>query len=142
MDNLKFVAPCLFGVEGIASGEFERMGANNVKAENGRVLFEGDYNMLARANINSRFAERICICVGEFEADTFDKLFENVKKLEWENFIGKDDAFPVNGYSLNSELHSVPDCQAIIKKAIVERLKSKYGISWFNESGCEVKPTY
>jgi putative N6-adenine-specific DNA methylase len=115
------------------------MGCENVKAENGRVCFEGDLNILARANISSRFCERICICVGEFDAMTFEELFQGVKKLNWEDFIGKDDAFPVNGYSLNSALFSIPDCQSIIKKAIVERLKSKYGISWFNETGCEVK---
>ena len=137
--NLKYTAPCLFGVEGIAAGELERMGALNVKAENGRENFEGDLNMLARANINSRFSERIFINVGEFDAESFEELFENVKKLNWEDYIGKDDAFPVNGYCLNSTLHSIPDCQAIIKKAIVERLKAKYGISWFNETGCEVK---
>lgn len=139
MSYLKYTAPCLFGVEGIAAGEFERMGALNVKAENGRVNFEGDLNILARANINSRFAERICINVGEFDAESFEELFQGVKNLSWEDFIGKDDAFPVNGYSLNSTLHSIPDCQAIIKKAIVERLKSKYGIGWFSETGCEVK---
>ncbi|MBO5200182.1 MAG: class I SAM-dependent RNA methyltransferase [Clostridia bacterium] len=139
MSDLKYTAPCLFGVEGIAAGEFERMGAKNVVAENGRVNFEGDFNILARANINSRFAERICIVVGEFEAESFEELFQNVKKLNWEDFIDRDDAFPVNGYSINSALHSIPDCQSIIKKAIVERLKAKYGISWFNETGCEVK---
>ncbi len=139
MSNLKYIAPCLFGVEGIAAFEFERMGALNVKAENGRVNFEGDLNMLARANINSRYAERICINVGEFNAETFEELFQGVKNLNWEDFIGKEDAFPVNGYSLNSALHSIPDCQSIIKKAIVERLKSKYGISWFNETGCEIR---
>lgn len=139
MTKLKYVAPCLFGIEGIAAGEFERMGAENVKAENGRVLFEGDLNMLARANINSRFAERICICVGEFDATSFEELFQGVKGLPWEDFIGRDDTFPVNGYSINSALFSIPDCQSITKKAVVERLKAKYGISWFKESGPEVK---
>lgn len=139
MSNFKYCAPCLFGVEGIAAGELERMGALNVSADNGRVNFEGDLNVLARANINSRFCERICINVGEFDAHSFEELFEGVKKLNWEDFIGKDDAFPVNGYSLNSELHSIPDCQSIIKKAIVERLKTKYSVSWFSEMGCEVK---
>lgn len=139
MNKLKYIAPCLFGIEGILSGELERMGALNVKAENGRVCFEGDLNMLARANINSRYAERICINMAEFEACTFDELFEGVRATPFEDFIGKDDAFPVNGYSLNSALHSIPDCQKIIKKAIVERLKTKYGVSWFNETGPEYK---
>ena len=139
MEDLKFVAPCLFGVESIAAGELTRLDIKNVKAENGRVLFEGDYNTLARANICSRYLERICINVGEFEATSFEELFEGVKKLPWERFIGKKDAFPVNGYSLNSALFSIPDCQSIIKKAIVERLKSKYQISWFDETGAELK---
>lgn len=139
MQNLKYVAPCLFGVEGIAAGELERMGALNVRAENGRVCFEGDESILARANICSRFSERICINVGEFEAHSFEELFEKVKRLPWEEFIGEKDAFPVNGYSLNSDLFSIPDCQSIIKKAIVERLKTKYKISWFEETGAEYK---
>ena len=137
MTNIKMVAPCLLGVEGIAADEFRRMGFENVVAENGRVLLEGDFNMLARANINSRFCERILINMGEFRATTFTQLFDGVKNLPWENFIGKDDAFPVTGYSINSALFSIPDCQSIIKKAIVERLKLKYGISWFEETGPE-----
>ena len=139
MSNIKFIAPCLFGVEGILAGELERMGALNVMSENGRVRFEGDLNILARANICSRFAERICINLGEFEATSFEELFQGVKAIPFEEYIGKDDAFPVNGYSLNSELHSIPDCQKIIKKAMVERLKIKYGISWFSETGPEYK---
>ena len=139
MENLNFVAPCLFGVEGILADELKRMGIESVVAENGRVLFKGDENTLAKANINSRFAERILINVGEFTAETFSELFDNVKKLEWERFIGKDDAFPVNGWSLNSTLFSIPDCQSIVKKAIVERLKSKYNVGWFSETGSEYR---
>lgn len=139
MEDIKFTAPCLFGVESIAAGELQRLDIKNVRAENGRVSFEGDFNTLARANICSRYLERICINVGEFEAVSFEELFENVKKLPWESFIGRTDAFPVNGYSLNSALFSIPDCQSIIKKAVVERLKSKYGISWFEETGPELK---
>lgn len=139
MDKIKLIAPCLFGVESIAADEFRRMGFESVVAENGRVLLEGDANMLARANINSRFAERILINMGQFSATTFTELFDGVKALPWERFIGRDDAFPVNGSSINSALHSIPDCQSIIKKAIVDRLSSKYGISWFNETGAEYK---
>ncbi len=139
MDNLNFVAPCLFGIEGILADELKRMGVEKVTAQNGRVLFSGDTNILAKANINSRFAERIMINVGEFSATSFAELFDNVKALPWENYIGKRDAFPVNGWSLNSTLFSIPDCQSIIKKAIVERLKSKYNISWFEETGSEYK---
>lgn len=139
MNNLKLVAPCLFGVEKIAADEFRRMGFENIVTENGRVLLEGSENMLARANICSRFAERILINLGEFSAVTFSELFDGVKALNWEDFIGRDDAFPVNGWSINSQLHSIPDCQSIIKKAIVERMKMKYKISVFPETGTEYK---
>ena len=132
-------APCLFGTESILADELRRMGAADVTAENGRVLFGGDFNILARANICSRYAERILITVGFFKATSFTELFDNVKALPWENYIGVKDAFPVNGSSLNSELHSLPDCQSIIKKAIVERLKLKYNISWFEETGAIYK---
>jgi len=140
MENIKLIAPCLFGVESIAADEFRRMGFEKVDVENGRVLLEGDFNMLARANINSRFAERILINMGQFNATTFTELFDKVKSLPWERFIGQDDAFPVAaGSSINSTLFSIPDCQSIIKKAIVNRLSSKYGISWFAETGAEFK---
>lgn len=139
MSDFKLVAPCLFGIEGIAAEEFKRMGFENVTAENGRVLLQGNENMLVRANLNSRFAERILINMGEFDALTFTELFDNVKALPWEDFIGKDDAFPVNGWSINSQLSSIPDCQSIIKKAIVERLKIKYNITWFNETATEYR---
>ncbi len=139
MEKINLVAPCLFGTEGIAADEFRRMGFEDVIAEDGRILLSGDFNMLARANINSRFSERILINMGEFSAITFTELFDGVKALPWENFIGKDDAFPVNGWSLASQLHSIPDCQSIIKKAVVERLKQKYSVSWFQETGPEYR---
>lgn len=138
-EKIKMIAPCLFGTESVLADELKRMGIEDVTSENGRVLFSGDFNILARANICSRFAERILINMGQFRALTFTELFDNVKALPWENFIGKNDAFPVNGSSLSSTLHSIPDCQSIIKKAIVERLKLKYNISWFEETGAEYK---
>lgn len=133
--KLNFSAPCIFGLEGLCANELKFLGIEDVRAENGRVLFSGDFSTLARANINSRYAERIQILLGEFEARTFDELFENVKKIEWENFIGISDAFPVKGRCLNSKLMSVPDCQKIIKKAAVSRLSEKYMLSWFEETG-------
>ena len=132
---MNFVAPCLFGLEGILADELKRLDIKDVKAENGRVLFSGDSYTLARANINLRTAERVLILVGRFKARDFTELFENIKNLPFENFIGKSDAFPVKGWSLQSKLHSVPDCQKIIKKAIVERLKTKYNTDWFDETG-------
>lgn len=138
-NNIKMVAPCLFGIESIAADEFRRMGFEDVVTENGRVLLSGDSNMLARANINSRFAERILINMGQFRATSFTELFDNVKAIAWEEYIGRDDAFPVNGWSIDSALHSIPDCQSIIKKAIVDRLSLKYGIKWFSETGPEYR---
>lgn len=139
MEKIKLAAPCLFGIESIAADEFRRMGFEDVSAENGRVLLSGDFNMMARANICSRFAERINIVIGEFYAVTFTELFEGVKSLCWENHIGVDDAFPVNGWSIDSQLFSIPDCQSIIKKAIVERLKTKYPVNYFSETGPEIR---
>lgn len=133
--NIKFVIPCLLGLESIIANEMKELGAENVVSENGRVLFSGDETMLARANICSRYSERIQILVGEFYARSFEELFQGTKALPWEEWIGAYDAFPVKGYSLNSTLFSVSDCQSIIKKAVVERMKSKYGISWFDETG-------
>lgn len=135
MTEYKLIAPCVFGIEGILADEFKRLGYNDVLAENGRVLFKGDANTIASANINSRFAERIVIEIGSFNATSFTELFDNVKSLPLEEYIGKDDAFPVKGWSINSQLHSIPDCQSIIKKAAVERLKSVYKTSWFDETG-------
>ncbi len=133
--NINFVIPCLLGLEGIIADELRHLDAQNVTAENGRVLFSGDEYTLARVNINSRYAERVQILVGSFEARSFEELFQGTKSLAWEGWIGKTDAFPVKGYSINSTLFSVSDCQAIIKKAVVERLKTKYMIPWFEETG-------
>lgn len=133
--TIRCVTPCLLGLEALIAQELRDMGAMDVAAENGRVLFTGDAHMLARANINCRFAERIQILVGSFSAQTFDELFEGTKALPWEAWIGREDAFPVKGYSINSALFSVSDCQSIIKKAVVERLKSAYHIPWFEETG-------
>ena len=128
-------APCLFGLEGLVADELRRMNMSNVRAENGRVLFDGGEAELAKANICLSTAERVLIIVGETGARTFDELFEGVKKMPWENFIPVEGAFPVKGHSLDSALHSIPDCQSIIKKAIVDRLGEKYKISWFKETG-------
>ncbi len=133
--NLTFTAPCIFGLEGFCANELKFLGIKNVRAENGRVLFEGDFSTLARANINSRYAERIQILLAEFKAESFDELFDGVKNIEWESFIGMSDAFPVKGSCLSSKLKSVPDCQKIIKKAVAERLSKRYMLSWFEETG-------
>ena len=135
MEKQTYCVPCLFGLEGPLGEELRRMGMEQVIAENGRVHFYGDETAMVRANIGIRFGERVLLELARFEAKTFDVLFEGVKALPWEQFISKTGAFPVKGHSLNSTLHSVPDCQKIIKKAVVERLKSKYHLSWFEETG-------
>lgn len=132
--NLKFAAPCIFGLEGLCANELRYLGVDNVAAENGRVTFTGDWSTLALANINSRYAERILILLGEFDAHNFDELFEGVKSVPWENFIGVAEAFPVKGKCLDSKLMSVPDCQKIVKKAVVDRLSQKYMLPWFDET--------
>ncbi|XOQ49113.1 MAG: Ribosomal RNA large subunit methyltransferase L [Eubacteriales bacterium] len=135
MQNFKLVCPCLLGVEGLVADELRKMDAQNVEPQNGRVLFDGSEEMLVRANIGSRFSERVLVQMGSFPARSFEELFQGVKALPWEEWIGKNDRFPVKGRSLNSKLTSIPDCQSIIKKAIVERLKQKYKLNWFEETG-------
>ena len=134
MDH-KLCVPCLLGLEGPIADELRRMDMKDVSAENGRVYFSGDDGAIARANITLRIGERVLIELGRFEALSFEQLFQGVKALPWESLIPADGAFPVKGYSLNSKLFSISDCQKIIKKAIVERLKSVYGIEWFQETG-------
>lgn len=132
-----FTVPCLFGLEAIVGDELRFMGMSNVEVFDGKVLFKGDYNSLARANIRLRCGERVLLNVGDFMAFSYDELFEKVKALPWENFIGKLDAFPIKGYSLKSKLFSVPDLQSIIKKSIAERLKQKYNVNWLEETGAK-----
>ncbi|CDZ23593.1 putative RNA methyltransferase YpsC [[Clostridium] cellulosi] len=137
MDKVTLACPCLFGVESLVADEIKALGYNDVETQNGRVIFHADESAIARANIWLRCAERVLIMLGEFEAHSFEDLFQGVKAIPWEKWIGRDDAFPVKGWSLNSKLHSVPDCQAIIKKAIVEHLKEKYHVTWFKETGAK-----
>lgn len=135
MKKLMLTVPTLLGTEQIVSNEIKRLGYNISEVIDGRVTFEGDLEAVCLANINLRAAERIMIKVAQFNTVTFDELFEKIKKIRWENFIEKDGAFPVKGHSLRSQLHSVPDCQAIIKKAIVDRLSDCYGVTRFEETG-------
>jgi len=132
-----FSVPCLFGLEGLCADELKRLGIGGVRTENGRVLFSGGKGDIARANINLRTGERVLLVVGETRADSFDELFEGVRAMPWERYIPIDGAFPVKGHSLGSKLHSVPDCQRIIKKAVVERLKSKFKTDLLAETGAK-----
>ena len=99
---MRFVCPCLLGVERFVERDLYKIGAEDIEVENGRVMFRGDVQTLAKANIWSRYAERVLILLGEFRVFSFDELFERTKSLPWENFIGKNDAFPVKGRSLSS----------------------------------------
>lgn len=136
--KLDFCCPALFGLEGIVADELRFEGKlTDVRAENGRVLFSGGFDTLAWANLNLRCAERVLVRLAAFRAKTFDQLFEGVRAVRWEDWIPVDGAFPVKGHALNSALHSIPDCQKIIKKAVVSRLGQVYGVNWFEETGAK-----
>lgn len=135
----KLCAPCLFGLESVLSGELKRLGFEDISVTDGRVEFTADAEGIARANLNLRTAERVLIVLDSFRAVTFQQLIDGAEKIPFEEYIGKKDAFPVKGWSLNSQLHSVPDCQSIIKKAAVKRLSRKYGVAWLEESGPTVQ---
>ena len=135
MDNLRFAVPCLFGLEGIAADELKRLDIPGVQAENGRVLFSGGVAEMAKANVCLRTGERILLVLAEFTAKTFEELFQGVYRTNLEDFIPADGQFPVKGHCLNSQLMSVPDCQAIVKKAASKRLGEKYKLSWLPETG-------
>ncbi len=135
MNKMQFAAPCLFGLEGIAGDELRRLNAEDVRVEDRRVLFTGDAHMLARANICLRTAERIHIVLAQFQAKTFEELFQGVYHAALEEFIPRNGEFPVKGKCIDSQLMSESDCQAIVKKAAARRLGEKYGISWLPEDG-------
>ena len=135
MADLEFSVPCLFGLEGLAGDELRRLNIENVRVENGRVLFSGGVEAMAKANICLRTGERVLLILAEFEAKSFEELFQGVYRTNLEDFIPRDGQFPVKGHCLNSQLMSVPDCQAIVKKAASKRLGEKYGMTWLPETG-------
>jgi len=141
-DTLNFCAVCLFGLEGLLGEELDAMGCKRTETINGRVFFTAPREYVARVNIRSRYAERIYIVLGSFMAESFDVLFEGTRALPWEEFIRKDDRFPVTGHAIQSKLYSVPDCQSIVKKAIIERLKKFYPLSVFPETGPTVRAEF
>ena len=133
--TLTLTATCLFGLEKQLGEEIEALGYKKTETIDGRVSFLADEQGIARCNISLRLAERIYIQLAKFRASNFGELFDGVKAIEWERWISKTDAFPVKGHSIKSRLFSVPDCQKIIKKAIVQRLEEEYGLTWFSEEG-------
>lgn len=138
MRMMELIAPCHFGLESVLKREILDLGYEISHVEDGKVTFFGDAEAIAYGNIFLRTAERILLKVGSVHAETFDELFEKTKQLPWEDYIPKDGKFWVaKANSIKSKLFSPSDIQSIMKKAIVERLKTKYHVSWFEESGAE-----
>ena len=132
-----YVIPCLLGLEKLVSDECKRLGLQDVKAENGRVLCRGTLADCARLNINLRCGARVMLVLADFPARSFEELFQGTRAVAWEDYLPRDAAFPVKGYSISSQLHAVPACQSIIKKAMVERMKSAYHLEQFPETGAK-----
>lgn len=133
--RLLLTVPTFFGTEATLAHEIRSLGYETSEVTDGRVTFEGDFEAIALANVNIRSGQRVLIKMAQFRATSFEELFQGVYNIEWENFIQKDCAFPVKGNSLKSVLSSVPACTSIVKKAVVKRLGSKYGIEHFEETG-------
>ncbi|MDD2553474.1 MAG: class I SAM-dependent RNA methyltransferase [Desulfotomaculaceae bacterium] len=135
MSKITLIATATFGLEAVVAKEVRELGYKDLMVEDARVTFAGDEAAVCRANLWLRAADRVLLKMGEFQALTFDELFEKTKALPWPDWIPEHAAFPVNGKSVKSQLHSVPDCQAIVKKAIVEKMKQRYKKDWFPETG-------
>jgi len=135
MNKVTLIATSTFGLEAIVADEIKSLGYQDIKVENGKVEFTTDLSAIPRTNLWLRTADRIRLKIGEFKAKTFDELFEKTKALPWEEWIPENGEFPVEGKSVKSTLFSVPDCQAIVKKAVVEKMKLKYKKNWFEETG-------
>ena len=138
-ERVTLVATCLFGLEKFVGEEIDALGYERLETRDGRVIFRAPLSGIARANVFLRCAERVFILMGEFKAESFEELFQGTKSLPWDRWIGQDDAFPVKGHSVRSALKSIPDCQSIVKKAVVESMKEAYGVSWFSEEGTRMQ---
>ncbi len=138
MNKYKLIAPCHFGLEAVLKKEIYELGYEIEQVEDGKVTFIGDEEAICRANVFLRTTERVMIQVGRFKAFTFDELFEKTKALDWKEFIPEDGKFWVTkASSIKSKLFSSTDIQRIVKKAIVEKLKTAYSTEWFREEGAE-----
>jgi putative N6-adenine-specific DNA methylase len=135
MQDIRYIATAAFGLEAIVAYELKQLGYTEVKVENGRVAFLAGADAAARCNLWLRSADRLLIEVGRFSARSFDELFEGTRALPWQDWLPKNARFPVNGKTIKSQLYSVSDCQAIVKKATVEKLKQSYPQKWFAEDG-------
>lgn len=137
MKEIELIATCAAGVEAMVKKEVLDLGFKNIVTENGKVTFKGNLSSIAKANIHLRCADRVLLKMGEFKALSFEELFEKTKALPWDEWITVDGKFTVLGKSVKSKLFSISDSQAIVKKAVVEKLKSKYNVEWFEETGAE-----
>ncbi|MDD5823162.1 MAG: class I SAM-dependent RNA methyltransferase [Firmicutes bacterium] len=137
--KLELIATATFGLEAVVRREVEDLGYKVIKTEDGRITFLGDERAIVRSNLWLRAADRVYIKMGEFRAKTFEELFQQTKAIAWEELIPVEGAFPVVGTSVKSELHSVPACQSIIKKAVVQRLGEFYFESKMPETGAEYR---
>ena len=136
MEKFELIAPCHFGLEAVMKREILDLGYEITSVEDGKVTFEGDAEAIAYANVFLRTTERILLKIGQFRAETFEELFEKTKALPWERYIPKDGKFWVTkANSVKSKLFSPSDIQSIMKKAMVERLKTVYHTEWFQEDG-------
>ncbi len=135
LEKIELIATATFGLEALVADEVRGLGYEVVSVENGKVTFTASPEAICRANLWLRTADRVRLKMGEFTATSFEELFQGTRALPWADFLPADAAFPVDGKSIKSALFSVPDCQAIVKKAIVEKMKSTYKQEWFEEKG-------
>lgn len=135
MDKFEIIIPTIFGLEAFCSREVRSLGYETTSVEDGRVTFMGDWEAVCRANLWIRAGERVLIKIAEFNAVTFDELFEATKAVRWADWLFEDVSFPVTGFCLKSQLASMRDCQAIIKKAIVDSMANVYSRTHFEETG-------
>ena len=136
MERMEWIAPCHFGLESVLKREIQDLGYEIAQVEDGRVTFYGGADAACRANVFLRTAERVLLKAGSFKAVTFDELFEKTKVIPWENYIPKNGKFWVaKASSVKSKLFSPSDIQSIMKKAMVDRLRSRYHVQWFQEDG-------
>lgn len=133
--EIELIATASFGLEAIVAREVNRLGYEDITVENGRVNIRADLEAIPRLNLWLRCADRILVKMGEFPARSFEELFQNTRALPWADWIPQDANFPVEGKSIKSQLFSVSDCQAIVKKAVVEKMKERYQLQWFPETG-------
>lgn len=139
MAKIELIATAAFGLEAVVAKELKALGYTDQLVENGRVTFWGDEEAVCRTNLWLRSADRVLLKMGEFNATTFEELFQQTKALPWADLLPADAEFPVDGKSIKSKLFSVSDCQAIVKKAIVEKIKQAYKQNWFAETGPRYK---